>query len=110
MISLEQVTVQRQGVIALDQVTHTIHPGQSVAVIGPTGSGKTTLLETIAGLLPIQSGNAIFCGVLITDGLTAHSTTHWLRAQRQHNMADDTSRRMPRVIRNELWAPWQTNG
>jgi ABC-type multidrug transport system ATPase subunit len=60
MISLEQVTVQRQGVIALDQVTHTIHPGQSVAVIGPTGSGKTTLLETIAGLLPIQSGNVSF--------------------------------------------------
>ncbi len=53
MISLEQVTVQRQGVIALDQVTHTIHPGQSIAVIGATGSGKTTLLETIAGLLPI---------------------------------------------------------
>ena len=60
MISLEQVTVQRQGVIALDQVTHTIYPGQSVAVIGPSGSGKTTLLETIAGLLPVQSGKVSF--------------------------------------------------
>ncbi|MEO2001802.1 MAG: ATP-binding cassette domain-containing protein, partial [Pirellulales bacterium] len=60
MISLEQVTVQRQGVIALNQFTHTIHPGQSVAVIGPTGSGKTTLLEAIASLLPIQSGKVSF--------------------------------------------------
>lgn len=60
MISLEQVTVQRQGVIALNQFTHTIHPGQSVAVIGPTGSGKTTLLEAIASLLPIQSGRVSF--------------------------------------------------
>ena len=53
MIVLEQVTVQRQGVIALNHFTHTIHPGQSVAVIGPSGSGKTTLLEAIATLLPI---------------------------------------------------------
>ncbi len=60
MISLERVTVQRQGVIALNQFTHTIHPGQSVAVIGPTGSGKTTLLEAIASLLPIQSGKVSF--------------------------------------------------
>ena len=60
MISLEQVTVQRQGVIALDQFTYTIHPGQSIAVIGPTGAGKTTLLEAIAALLPIQSGNISF--------------------------------------------------
>ncbi len=57
MISLEQVSVQRHGVIALDQFTHTIHPGQSVAVIGPSGSGKTTLLETLAEILPVHSGN-----------------------------------------------------
>ena len=56
MISLERVSVQRHGVIALDQFTHTIHPGQSVAVIGPSGSGKTTLLETLATLLPLHSG------------------------------------------------------
>ncbi|MBT4886800.1 MAG: ATP-binding cassette domain-containing protein [Planctomycetaceae bacterium] len=57
MISLERVSVQRHGVIVLDQFTHTIHPGQSVAVIGPSGSGKTTLLETLAAILPVHSGN-----------------------------------------------------
>ena len=86
MISLEQVTVQRQGVIALDQVTHTIHPGQSVAIIGPTGSGKTTLLETVAGLLPVQSGRLSFAessspmDSLVTQGLIGfvpNGITHW---------------------------------
>ena len=66
MISLEQVSVQRRGVIALDQFTHTIHPGQSVAVIGPSGSGKTTLLETLATILPIHSGNFSLSGLAST--------------------------------------------
>ena len=57
MISLERVSVQRHGVIALDQFSHTIHPGQSVAIIGPSASGKTTLLETLASILPVHSGN-----------------------------------------------------
>ena len=78
MISLEQVTVQRQGVIALNQFTHTIHPGQSVAVIGPTGSGKTTLLETIASLLPIQSGRISFADF---------SSTNWTRSEHKNSLA-----------------------
>ena len=66
MISLERVSVQRRGVIALDQFTHTVHPGQSVAVIGPSGSGKTTLLETLATLLPVHSGNFSLPGLAST--------------------------------------------
>ena len=66
MISLERVSVQRHGVIALDQFTHTVHPGQSVAVIGPSGSGKTTLLETLATLLPVHSGNFSLPGLAST--------------------------------------------
>ncbi len=86
MIALEQVTVQRQGVIALNHFTHTIHPGQSVAVIGPTGSGKTTLLEAIATLLPIQSGNVSFADFASTTdspraeqliGFVPHCITTW---------------------------------
>ena len=86
MIVLEQVTVQRQGVIALNHFTHTIHPGQSVAVIGPSGSGKTTLLEAIATLLPIQSGNISFADFASTTdspraeqliGFVPHCITTW---------------------------------
>lgn len=41
---------------ALDQVSFTLHAGQSVAVLGPSGCGKTTLLHVLAGLVRPDQG------------------------------------------------------
>jgi len=41
---------------ALAQVSFAAGRGEIVGLIGPNGAGKTTLLETIAGLLPADSG------------------------------------------------------
>lgn len=41
---------------ALDDVSFTVHPGQTLAVFGPNGAGKTTLLRVLAGLLRPQQG------------------------------------------------------
>ncbi|MEP7764994.1 thiol reductant ABC exporter subunit CydC [Sanguibacter sp. 25GB23B1] len=40
----------------------TVHPGQAVAVVGPSGTGKTTLLMTLAGLLPPVDGTLLLDG------------------------------------------------
>ena len=40
----------------LDDVNFCIHEGQMLTVIGENGSGKSSLLNTLAGLIPIQSG------------------------------------------------------
>ncbi|MFM7707510.1 MAG: ATP-binding cassette domain-containing protein, partial [Gammaproteobacteria bacterium] len=38
------------GVVALDRVDFTVHPGRIVGLMGPNGAGKTTALKAILGL------------------------------------------------------------
>lgn len=47
----------------LTDVDLDLHPGRSVAVVGPSGTGKTTLLLTLAGLLPPAAGSVEVDGV-----------------------------------------------
>ncbi len=54
-ISLEGVSVVRDGTVILDDVTWSVGPGERWAVLGPNGSGKTTLLRVAgAGLWPTR--------------------------------------------------------
>ena len=46
----------------LDHVSFTILEGGITGLIGPNGAGKTTLFESLAGLLPADSGDVLFRG------------------------------------------------
>jgi len=44
-------------IVALDDVSLELRPGEWLGVCGPNASGKTTLLKVLAGLLPADGGS-----------------------------------------------------
>ena len=57
MVTLENLTVSYRKHPALHHLSGQFSAGSLTAVVGPNGSGKSTLLKSIAGLLPLSSGD-----------------------------------------------------
>ncbi|MBO1335860.1 ABC transporter ATP-binding protein [Streptomyces sp. VRA16 Mangrove soil] len=68
------------GPPALDNVSLTVHAGESVAVLGPSGSGKSTLLNLIAGLDRPDTGTVTVDGVRV-DRLGEAGAARYRRAK-----------------------------
>jgi NitT/TauT family transport system ATP-binding protein len=55
-LTLHDAALGRPGALVLDQVDLDVAPGEILTVVGSSGCGKSTLLRTLAGLLPLLSG------------------------------------------------------
>lgn len=66
MISVQGVHARR-GRFEISDVRFDLADGAYGVVIGPAGAGKTTLVETIAGLVPVQSGRIQAAGADVTS-------------------------------------------
>jgi ABC-2 type transport system ATP-binding protein len=49
-------------VVAVDQVTFSIHAGEIFGILGPNGSGKTTTIRMLCGLIRPSQGTALVAG------------------------------------------------
>ena len=71
ILKIENLVVHyetRTGVAeAVNNVSFTVNPGETMGLVGETGAGKTTIALTIAGLLP-QPGGHVVQGKVILDG------------------------------------------
>lgn len=67
MLKIEHLTkIYDGGVLALDDVSFEVPPGQFLAVIGLSGSGKSTLLRCINRLIEPTEGRITWDGLDIT--------------------------------------------
>jgi phospholipid/cholesterol/gamma-HCH transport system ATP-binding protein len=62
LIELNDLSVAFGRQPVLRDLTLSVPPGQTLAVIGESGCGKTVLLKAIIGLLPPTSGHVVFDG------------------------------------------------
>ncbi|MBU1002680.1 MAG: ATP-binding cassette domain-containing protein [Proteobacteria bacterium] len=64
-----RIARKRTVVKAVNDVTLSILPGETLAVVGESGCGKSTLARTVLGLYPPTSGEIFYAGQRI-DGLS----------------------------------------
>ena len=48
--------------IVIDDISFKIHPGETLAIVGPTGSGKSTIINLITKFYEIDSGRILIDG------------------------------------------------
>ncbi|MGH6727030.1 MAG: ABC transporter ATP-binding protein [Pseudolabrys sp.] len=71
LLRVENVTKNFGSLVAVDNVSMVVEPGELRAIIGPNGAGKTTFFNTISGFLLPSSGRIEFNGEDITPLLPA---------------------------------------
>ncbi len=74
MLSAEGLRHAFGRVVALDDVSFTLAPGQTLVIFGPNGAGKTTLLKVLAGLIRPQAGVARVAGGRRAIGWIGHQS------------------------------------
>ncbi len=62
LLEIDRVSVSFGALLALNQVSVAIRPGEILAIIGPNGAGKTTLLNVISGFYHPYEGRILFEG------------------------------------------------
>ncbi len=60
VLSVENVTMQFGGVVAVDNLSLEVNEGEIVALIGPNGAGKTTAFNVITGVYAPTNGRVCF--------------------------------------------------
>ncbi len=69
--------------VILENVSFTVNPGESIALVGPTGAGKSTIVNLISRFYNVDKGR-----VLIDDQDISKVTLHSLRSQMGIMMQD----------------------
>lgn len=59
-VGFQHITAKQK---AIDNISFSVHRGETVAFVGPSGSGKTTLMKLLVGLYRPQEGKILYNGL-----------------------------------------------
>jgi branched-chain amino acid transport system ATP-binding protein len=71
MLSVENISAGYGGILAINEVSIDVQPGEVVVLIGANGAGKSTLLRTISGAIKPKAGQIVYQDHKI-DGIKPH--------------------------------------
>ncbi|HUC50117.1 MAG TPA: ABC transporter ATP-binding protein [Xanthobacteraceae bacterium] len=71
LLQVKNVSKHFGSLIAVNDISMTVEPGELRAIIGPNGAGKTTFFNLITGFFTPTSGSIIFDGQDVTHLLPA---------------------------------------
>jgi ABC-2 type transport system ATP-binding protein len=79
MIKTEHLSKRYDSLVAVDDVTFQVAPGEVLGFLGPNGAGKTTTMRMLAGFVTPTAGTASICGHdIATDPLGAKASLGYL--------------------------------
>lgn len=63
MIETRNLTKHYGSLIAVDDISFRVAPGEVLGFLGPNGAGKSTTMKMLAGFLAVDGGSASICGL-----------------------------------------------
>jgi branched-chain amino acid transport system ATP-binding protein len=66
ILELNRVTKRFGGLLAVNNLSFIVQPGEILGLIGPNGAGKSTLFNLVNGVFVPDSGRVVFNGIDIT--------------------------------------------
>jgi ABC-2 type transport system ATP-binding protein len=62
MIKTQNLSKTYDGLVAVDDLSFSVEPGEVLGFLGPNGAGKSTTMRMLAGFITPTGGSASICG------------------------------------------------
>jgi ABC-2 type transport system ATP-binding protein len=62
MIKTQNLSKNYDGLVAVDDLSFSVEPGEVLGFLGPNGAGKSTTMRMLAGFITPSGGSASICG------------------------------------------------
>ena len=67
MIEVQHLTKRYGKIVAVDDLSFSIEPGQILGLLGPNGAGKSTTMNILTGYLSSTEGRVLIDGIDILE-------------------------------------------